>query len=470
MNRLRIVGLMAALVIPVAGSAAAVEGGTAARAVGGNGAGDSYFPLDGNTGYDVAKYVIRDRLSFKSGELTGNTTITAVADVELTQFNLDLLLHVDKVKVNGVLATAEKPDPHELQITPAAALPDGQPFTVRVWYHGHPDEISYATEASWFASDDEVVAMNEPHIAPYWFPANDHPTDKARFDIKVSVPTGNQVVSNGVLVAKNRGQNWTGWRWVPRDPMAPYLAFFAAGKFELKRGKADGKPYVLAVSRQLPPLTRAKGMEFLARTPEVIRWLEKRLGDYPFEATGGVITALNTGFALETQTRPVYTSSAPSFPYLLAHELGHQWFGDLVSVERWNDIWINEGFAQYMEELWVGGVPAWLAEQYKNNGNSSPLWDLKISDPGPQISNLFADAIYRRGAMTLAALRRVIGKADFWALMRTWIDEHAHGNASVEEFRSLAETVSGEELNPFFKEWLDDEDRPDNTTENGLGF
>lgn len=475
MTRTRLVGLLVACLVATTGSGALA--GSVQRADGGDGAGDPYFPLDGNSGYDVKKYVIHDDVAIAGGRLTGNTTVRAKAIEQLDSFHLDLLLHVDKVKVNGVRARSwSKPNPHELRVVPRDPLPAGTHFTVRVWYRGHPANLSYQGTQSWFAANldadravEEVLAVNEPHIAPYWFAANDHPSDKARFDIRVTVPAGKQAISNGRLVSTRKGPRKTTWRWVARDPMTTYLAFFAAGSFKIVREREHDTNYVYAVSRQLSTLGQRNALEFLRETPTSQAYFERRLPAYPFEVGGGVVTAIQTGFALETQTRPVYPYRGRSDVPLIAHEVAHQWFGNLVSIERWDDIWLNEGFAQFLEQWRAGGVESWLQMEYEAHGENHELWDVKLTDPGPEIHELFNDAIYTRGAMALVALKRVLN-GDFWPLLTAWIAAHRHGNGSVEEFRALAEEISGQELDAFFAAWLDSTERPANTEANGLGF
>ena len=154
------------------------------------------------------------------------------------------------------------------------------------------------------------------------------------------------------------------------------------------------------------------------------------------------------------------------------HELAHQWFGDSVSVERWRDIWLNEGFATFLEVRWDethGGATGadWLRMAYDANGPRDDLWRLKISDPGA--SRIFDGAIYRRGAMTLQALRNRVGEQDFWRILRTWASGRRHGNGSGADFRALAESVSGQDLDGFFSAWLDTTQRPADTVANGLG-
>lgn len=428
---------------------------------------DPYFPADGNAGYDVQHYDIRDRYRMGSRFLSGVTTVRLVPGEQLSTFSLDLLLTVDAVRVDGVAAEFEKSNNHELVVTPAEPLAEGEPVDVRVRYHGYPDRLAWGGERNWLANDREVVTMNEPHMAAWWFPSNDHPSDKARFDIRITTAKGREVISNGVRVGRTVKGGLATTHWRMTHPMTTYLAYFAAGDFIIEKGRARGLRYYNAVSKQLGERAERQGLRMLRRSARITAWLEDELGDYPFATTGGLITALSPGFALENQTRPTY----PSFPSvrLLVHELAHQWFGDSVAVQRWQDIWLNEGFATYMEVRYreaQGGqtTKRWLRNAYESSG--SWLWNIEIADPGPH--RIFDPAVYQRGGMTLAALRNVIGGQDFRRLLRRWVDLHGGGNATSEEFESLAETVSGEDLGDFFHAWLRDDQAPPRTADYGL--
>jgi aminopeptidase N len=457
----------AVLVLSCAASTQAVA---PAPEPGTDGIGDDYFPLDGNGGYDVRHYDIHDSYAFGTRRLSGWTRIRLVATQDLSSFNLDFLRPVSSVEVAGVPAAVERPVRHELQITPATPLAQGDVVNVLVRYAGFPGRLSYNGASSWLANRHEVVTMNEPHMAAWWFPANDHPMDKARIDLHVRVPRGKQVVANGRLVGRSSGARPT-WHWRAAEPMVPYLAFFAAGDFTTASGRTQGQHWLVAVSDRLPRRSRASSMRMLKRTPRLVRWLSHELGDYPFNTTGGLVTGLSPGFALENQTRPVYEELGPGSSWLLVHELAHQWFGDHVAVQRWRDIWLNEGFATYMEERYAethGGPPAarWLRRQYRQIGAGSDFWQLSIADPGPE--SLFDTPVYWRGGMTLQALRNRIGDADFRRLLRRWVAQRGGGNGSTSQFRSLAERVSGEDLDSFFDAWLVATTKPAATAANGL--
>lgn len=198
-----------------------------------------------------------------------------------------------------------------------------------------------------------------------------------------------------------------------------------------------------------------------ARQPEIIRFLSSKFGPYPFATAGGVVDDLRTGFALENQTRPVYD---PGFwdegqnDGVVVHEVAHQWYGDSVSVARWRDIWLNEGFASYAEWLWGEKDGEGTADQtfdffYNDFQPNDPnFWNYKIGNPGR--GNEFVDAVYVRGAMTLHVLRRTVGDHDFFTIMRKWAAQRRGGNGTVQQFIALAEHVSGQQLDDLFDTWL----------------
>lgn len=466
--RWRIVLVVLLLLLVPGFSGAAVR----TAAPGGSTGPDPYWKFDGNGGTDALRYDVRVSYDFSRARLSGRTIVTLRAKRDLSSLNLDLLLPVSAVTVDGRRARFGKPNNHELHIIPARSIRKGAIVKVSVAYGGFPGRYRYAGERNWLADGGEVVAMNEPHMAPWWFPSNDHPSDKAVFDIRVTTPRGKRVISNGSYVGRTvRGTKAT-THWRMSDPMATYLAFFAAGRFQVETGRsAAGVRYVNAVSARLPKADRARAMAVLRRSGATTDWLQSWLGKYPFTSTGGLVTSLDVGFALENQTRPTYGTWI--YPGVVVHELAHQWFGDSVSVQRWRDIWLNEGFATFAEVAYDaahGGpsVRAWLDRVYDERcrqGGSS-FWTLDISNPGP--AKVFDEPVYDRGSMVLAALQNRIGATAMRDLLRTWVAAHHDGNATVAQFEALASARTGQDLRGFFQAWLRSGTVPAGTPANGL--
>jgi len=228
-----------------------------------------------------------------------------------------------------------------------------------------------------------------------------------------------------------------------------------------------------------PPIGSMIAASF-ARQPEIVAFLEGYFGDYPFDELGGVVDDLEgVGFALEIQTRPIYSfefwTTQESGDAVVVHEIAHQWFGDSVAVENWADIWLNEGFATYAEWLWSESEGLGTTQQafdfYYGEvwPEDDPFWTVIIGDPGPYPA-LFDSAVYYRGAMTVHQLRATIGDEAFFTLLKTWQSTHRNGNASIAEFIALAEQVSGQKLDDFFETWLYTPSRPDVPASNLRSF
>ena len=436
------------------------------------GAGDYYFPAYGNGGYDVRHYDIAVRFDTNTERLRGTTTIAMVPTVSnLERFNLDLVLRATEVRVDGVVAGIRQTS-RELVVTPARPLRRGRAATVVVKYAGTPRNATVDGLNPWITTLDGAVALGEPEIAAWWFPSNDHPIDKATFDIDITVPAGKEAISNGRLTGSTTNDGWTRWSWELRSLSTTYLVFAAIGDYRIEQGTSKGLPYLYAFGLLADTPAARDSIRY---TAAATRFLETKWGPYPFNRVGGVVpSGGNIGFALETQTRPVYDSRffSESNRSVVIHEMAHQWFGDSVAVKRWRNIWLNEGFATYSEWLWAestGEGPRAqerLEQLHDAIPANDPFWDVRIGNPGP--ASIFDNAVYDRGAMTAQALRHRLGTTTFMRVMRTWVADHADGNVNTAQFIALAERISGEQLDGFFDAWLFTAAKPARTAANGF--
>jgi aminopeptidase N len=448
-----------AVVLALAAVTVTTDGGAAAAVAskhqGASGAGDPYFPLAGNGGYGVRHYDLGLSYDPVSRKLAGNAVISARTTQSLARFDLDLSgLTVNSVRVDGRAAHWTR-EGQELVITPKKALRKGAAFRVEIAYGGVPQEVTDpdGSPDGWIATDDGAFVAGEPQGAMSWFPADNHPADKASYSFEITVPAGYTAVSNGVLRGQRTSHGKTTFRWDEAQPMASYLATATIGKFDVQTYRTpSGVPVYTAVD----PREAAKAAPSLAKIPEILAWETNLFGPYPFSATGAIVDhAPDVGYALETQTRPLY-DSAPGVGTVV-HEMAHQWFGDSVSLTSWKDIWLNEGFATYAEWLWEeqhGGTSAQATfDHYYALPATNGVWAFPTADPGDG-AHIFASPVYTRGAMALQKLRTAVGDRDFFTILRTWARQHQHGTGTTAQFIALSERVSGEHLGPLFGTWI----------------
>ncbi|GAB3668719.1 M1 family metallopeptidase [Actinocorallia lasiicapitis] len=427
------------------------------------GVGDPYFPYEGNGGYDARHYALDLAYAPKTDRLSGTVTMTAEATQNLSSFNLDLKgLKVTKVLVNGRKAKFSRKG-QELRITPSKGLRTGRKFTAAVTYGGVPktivgSPIVFGSPYGFLHTQDGAYVGAEPNAASTWFPVNDHPSDKATYTIKVTVPKGLGAVSNGLLSKKKTRGAKTTFTWNERAPMASYLATIDIGKWKVKSGRTPGgiRNYV-AVDPKL-----AYTMNHYVRTTAAATdYWTKLLGPYPFQTTGAIVDnatykGQELGFSLETQSKPVYSGMRDGST--IAHELAHQWFGNSVTGESWKDIWLNESFATWASWYWdekkAGGQTAKSVARfvYDAYAKNHPYWKIVIADP--KRNTMFDDRVYSGGAIVLQLLRERIGDKAFFELLRTWVADHRHGNATTGDFTALAQKVSGQDLTGFFQTWI----------------
>ncbi|MCH5674697.1 M1 family metallopeptidase [Streptomyces gilvus] len=433
---------------------------------GGPGVHDPYFPKAGNGGYDVGHYDLR--LAYDphgAGRLTGTATLTARATQNLSAFDLDLKgLDVQKVTVEGRSARFNRAG-QELTVRPHDDLDDGETFRVTVRYSGTPQTITDpdGSQEGWLPTTDGALALGEPTGSMAWFPGNDHPSDKASYDIAVTVPKGLQAVSNGELTGETTTGDRTTFTWHTPEPMASYLATVVVGHYDISRstiGK-DRLPVYVAVD----PTQAKASREVLARLPGIIEWEEYNFGPYPFSSTGAIVDdAKDVGYALETQNRPVFPAAPDTGT--LVHELAHQWYGDSVTPKSWRDMWLNEGFATYAEWLWDEDHGGRTAQQtfdalYAHGEDDHPgLWSFPPAEPSGA-AHISDAPVYERGAMVLHKIRETVGDDTFYDIVQGWAAAHRHGNADTADFTAYVEkSAPDKDFAPVWKQWLYGEGKP----------
>ena len=291
----------------------------------------------------------------------------------------------------------------------------------------------------------------EPHSATFWFPANDHPRDKATFRLSARVPSGWSVVSVGREEPSTTENGWTTFHWVEQTRLATYLTTVAIDKWTFERSTLrDGTPVVSAYA---PGVENKKQVE--ARLPEILEFLSTKFGPYPQKSAGGIYLNEDIGFALETQGRPIYAKW--SNLETVVHENAHQWFGDSVSVDTWADICLNECFASYAQWLWAEAKDSKqnLDQRYRATLDKvrtrESYWANKLYGMGA--GNEF-HGVYDKGILAMHALRRQIGEDAFHRVLKEWPAAHKDGNATWPQFEEFAQKIAGQDLRGFYDAWF----------------
>jgi aminopeptidase N len=477
---------------------------------GADGLGDPYDLQLGNGGYDAQHYTLDLSVDVSSNTISGTVTMRAVATQDLSAFNLDFIgFDVSRVLLNGVPAEYERePAPEgegglrvrpgqlassflppltleeqgrEMTVISGSPLRSGQPFTVELSYSGSPEPFysqAVPFPMGWTAYEGGIFVASEPDASASWFPVNDHPLDKATYSFTITVPEPYVVAANGLLQEVVDNGDTRTYVWEASDPLASYLVTVDIAEYVMQTEEGpDGLP----IRNFFPPELAEDAAYDFGRTVEMIELYNELFGPYPFEAYGVVVVG-DVPFALETQTLSVFGTGAVTGERMaeevVAHELAHQWFGDSVSLARWGDIWLNEGFARYAQLLWLEHVEG--AEPFEHRirnlydvvaGNlwkGLPPQEIRerlaqlFPPPGdPPSDDLFNSGVYDRGALTLHALRQRVGDQVFFEILRTYHGRFRHATATTADFVGVAEQVSGQDLEEFFHGWLFEQALPD---------
>ncbi|MEV5880430.1 M1 family metallopeptidase [Streptomyces sp. NPDC052101] len=430
--------------------------------------GDPVFPALGNDGYRVSSYHLDLAYDPTTKLVEATATLRIRTTGTLARFSLDALgLDIRSVSVCGGPAGWEQAD-EKLRITPDRPLPENAAATVSVDYTADPRRTLPHT--AWVPTPDGFAICPQPNSAHTVFPCNDHPSDKAAFSFRLTVPAGLRAVANGRLTGvETLDDGRTAYLYRSFSPLATELVQITVGDYVIKdREGPNGLPL-----RDVVPAARAAALEpALALTPGLVTWLEDRLGAFPFETYGLLPCNSDDPKAfdftgLETQTLTLYK---PNFLLQeekkigshMMHELVHSWFGNLVSPATWADLWLNEGHADFYgllyryERGWTDSLGLTTMEaRMKDTYARGDQWR-HDSGPvaAPTATNLFDSQRYLGGVLVLYALRQLVGEDVFHAVERAFLDRFRDSSATTDDYIEVASEISGQDLSGFLRDWL----------------
>ena len=423
---------------------------------------DPYLPGHGDTRYRVLHYDLELNYKVASNRLDERATLDVEILEPTSKIALDLYgLTADKVQLDGQrIKFRHNQRRLNLDIGHHDA---GERFVVDLRVSGKPRPVPGAHgEAGWEELTAGSMVGSQPQGAPGWFPCNNDAANKATYRIEVICDANYTVIANGSLGSMVRVGGAKRWIYDMKYPMSPYLATLQIGNYAIERRPARKPAEIVAPVG----LNVGAGTAF-ARQAEMLDFFSEVFGPYPFDEYRAVIVGDPLEIPLEAQGLSSFGCNfvSPTWDHerLVAHELAHQWFGNSVTSKTLSDIWLHEGFACYSEWLWsdyrsasvagVQSVQQQVARHYptlrfKPHG-------LTLVDPG--MKNMFDDWVYKRGAITLHAIRCVLGDSVFFRMLQAWTHDYAYQTVTTADFMAHCERFSGpraEQLRAVMEAWL----------------
>jgi aminopeptidase N len=416
----------------------------------------------------VTHYGLTLRVDPTAQALTGQVAIRAlVAPDGVSRLALDLAdaLTVDSVLVQGGAVPFTRPA-NRLTLVLPHRVRRGASIDLTVAYHGHPRGPGFSFDTR--DGIPTIASYGLPYSAKDWWPCLDTPADKAdSADIVVTVPRPLVVASNGVLVSDQANRDGTrtfAWRVrypIYADVISLAIADYATFTSYYHTARGDSLPLTFYVF----PRDLERAHRDFAVLPEVMRSHVAHFGDYPFGKEKYGIAEVTIHSFREHQTLPSYGEHLITGDHrndrILAHELAHQWFGDLVSVRNWSHVWLNEGFATYAYALWQeqrGGREAYRAAMAQAD-RADFAGSIYVSD-STDVAAMFTSTTFAKASWVLHMLRHVMGDAAFFAALRDYLHAHAYRDATTADFERACERRYGRSLAWFFREWIYGTSRP----------
>lgn len=416
--------------------------------------------------YDVAFYDLEMDLNPNTGILAGTTTVSAeVVGASLESMDLNLM---DNMTVSAATAggsTASYTQSNDvLSITLDRTYATGEVVTVTVTYEGNPagDYFGWAT----YGGEPLIWTLSEPYGARHWWPCKDLNTDKAdSVDLRITVPDDLVVASNGLLVSETvPSPGKKTFFWKERYPIPTYLVSLAIHPFATFSNTYTGLDGVttMPVDYYVIPSYLSQAQTGYPVTVEMLEVFSGGFGEYPFinEKYGHAHFPWGGGMEHQTLTSLHYDAYSE---HIISHELGHQWFGDMITCADFHHIWLNEGFATWTEAYWLemkegGSFAAYRAEmnQAAYYGDGS----IYVEDPNNfwEIFDYYLS--YQKASWVPHMLRGMLGDEVFFAGLLAYRDSLEFSSATTEEFRDIFEEVSGRDLDNFFQQWIYGEGHP----------
>ncbi|MBK8915312.1 MAG: hypothetical protein IPM64_12070 [Phycisphaerales bacterium] len=412
---------------------------------------------------DVQHYTLDLTVTPALDHLNGTCTmeVMVVAEsLEAFEFRLSDAFLITSLTVDGVVAAWQRLDPIHVRVTLDPPRPADAIFDLTVSYEGVPTSLglnSIVFQNRGFPAVRVFYTLSEPWFAYTWWPQKDDNNDKATGTLIFTVPGNYSVASNGLLTEEvTLPSTQKRYRWETAYQTTPYLFSMGGANYVRFGSTFDHAGGSMPMQFFLyPDSNTTSNRNRCFQTADMLAAFGNIFGPYPFinEKYGIYQFGFSGGMEHQTMTgQGVFSES------ITAHEVGHQWWGNMITCATWSDIWLQEGMATYCEALWQefkpGGGPSLLQTTMNNRRPSSVNGTVYIPNP-TTVNRIFSsDFSYRKAAWVFHMLRRVVGSATFFDILAAFRAAHEDGTATTVQFVAIAEAVHGEPLDWFFNPWL----------------
>jgi len=388
------------------------------------------------------------------------TMSAAIMEDSLESIILDnFVLSMDSVFVNDDVAEYRS-TATTLTITLPEGLSIGDTMIVNIAYHGLIRPNNEIGTIMYSEVRDNLYTFGEPYRTRGWVICYDKPFDKVTSTMIVTLPNEYKVLSNGSLTSiEDAGDGMNRTTWTNEYPISTYLLSVCAAQYTILELEPAGENDTPLEMWALPGDSAAV-MESMGHTGEMLEYFENLFGPYPFGKYSVAEATLNLNEEHQTCTtmQEAVSVGGNRFEWIIAHELAHQWWGDMVGPFTFDDIWLNEGLTTYCDLMWMGRNDdetfyAWMnraAERYFGEDRDRRRY--AIYDPPSGF--IFGSAIYNKGAWVMHMLRYVMGDEDFFTGWRAYGDAYAYGSATTSELQAAMEEASELDLTDFFEQWV----------------
>ena len=415
---------------------------------------------------DITYYNIDFEIDFNNEQIFGSVLANGFVGMdqpEYIEFDFSDEMTVDSVLLNNENTSFDHID-DIIKIPTQVSIPEGYNFSCHIFYRGSPPTSGFGSyNFDMHNNIDHVWTLSEPYGARDWWPCKDDPSDKAdSVDIIVTVPYEQIVVSNGLLVDEQDLPNGKKmYHWSERYPICTYLVSIATYPYTFWTDTYIGiNGDTLPLEYYVYPDHYELVYDNYMLTNDMMEVFADKFGEYPFMGEKYGHAEFGRGGGMEHQT---ISSMGGHSEWLIAHELGHQWWGDLVTCSSFHHIWLNEGFARFSEAIWDEASHGFEAyKSYWQNHSYFGPGTIYVEDPQTAAQIFNGNLTYNKAGWVVHMLRGVMGDSLFFESLKSYgyNDSLAYSDVTTEDFKNVCEDISDLNLSNFFEQWIYNEYYP----------